>query len=164
MTQPSQPNVIYLPAGVVPPQQAAPTPLPVGPQPPFNKQFFSEVLPQVVRSFCSQVKCDMPVVELLTMDGARHYINAISGVSEQWVALQTTEDHHEHPTQVFIPYATIFRVEVHPEPDGTRGGRIGFRAAMDAQKPPELDQSPQVEVAKTGVTSDDMRVPETPEA
>ena len=66
----------------------------------------------------------MPLVQLFTTDGARHYIRAISGVTDQWVALHTQEEANEEPIQVFIPYATVIRVEIHPDlsPDLRRFG------------------------------------------
>ena len=66
----------------------------------------------------------MPLVQVFTADGARHYIRAISGVSDQWVALHTQEELNEQPVQVFIPYATVIRVEIHPDlsPDLRRFG------------------------------------------
>ena len=42
---------------------------------------------------------------------------------------RTQREDHEHDIQVFLPYTTIFRVEVHPEDDdGQR--RLGFLAIM----------------------------------
>lgn len=114
------PPVLYLPPGVIVP--AAPVPPPNGP--PFDRAFFERVLPEAVRAFCDQAKCEEPVVELLTVDGDRHYVRGISGVADQWVALHTVNPDHPHPIQVFLPYATIYRVEIHPEMDERRG--IGF--------------------------------------
>ncbi len=128
MTQPQR--VIYLPPGVVPPPStaapSAPAPVPpAGGGIPFDRTFFEQVLPPSIAGFCSQVKCKVPVVELITVDGAKHYVNGISGVADSWVALQTASPDHDHPTQVFIPYQTIFRVEIHPEEDAKRQ-RLGF--------------------------------------
>lgn len=126
MTQPSR--IIYLPPGV------AAVPAPVAPASnviPFDRNFFENVLPQAIASFCSQVNCEVPVVELTTVDGVTHYVNGISGVADAWVALQTASPDHEHPVQVFIPYQTIFRVEIHPEHDARRH-RLGFLAAPAA--------------------------------
>lgn len=131
MTQPQR--VIYLPPGMVP-GQATPT----GPAPstgiPFDRVFFEQVLPQSIQGFCHQVDCPAPVVEVLTVDGSTHFVAAISGVSDNWVALQTASEEHQHPVQVFLPYNTIFRVEVHPEPDNGRG-HLGFVLASAANPP-----------------------------
>ena len=110
---------LILPPGSVP---TAPAPSPSGP--PFDRDFFESVLPGAIQSYCSQVSCTMPLVQLFTADGARHYIRAISGVSDQWVALHTQEEANEEPVQVFIPYVTIIRVEIHPDlsPDLRRFG------------------------------------------
>ncbi len=119
------PPVLYLPPGVVPPPGSPREP--AGPGAPFDRSFFESVLPQAVGAFCTQVKCEMPVVELRTVDGATHFVTGISGVSDLWVALHTSSVDHDHPVQVFLPYQTIFRVEIHPESDSRRG--IGFHAA-----------------------------------
>ncbi len=128
MTQPSR--VIYLPPGLVPatpaaPQQAAPVPGPGAVGVPFDRAFFEQILPAAIASFCNQVECKIPIVEVLTLDGAKHYVNGISGASDSWVALQTASVEHDHTTQIFVPYQTIFRVEIHPEPDARRQ-RLGF--------------------------------------
>jgi hypothetical protein len=120
---------IYLPPGtVVPPQVIVPA---TNPGIPFDRPFFEQILPKAIESFCQQVECKVPVVELLTVDGTTHYVNAISGVSDLWVALQTTQVDHDHPTQVFVPYQTIFRVEIHPA-ENERRQRLGF---LPAPKP-----------------------------
>jgi hypothetical protein len=95
---------------------------------PFDRQFFEQVLPPAIQSFCTQVQCEVPIVELTTVDGMTHYINGISGVSDQWVALSTSKPDHLHLIQMFIPYQTIFRVEIHPEPDEKRA-HLGFLTA-----------------------------------
>lgn len=123
MTQPSP--VIYLPPGVTLGGGAAGAPVPVNTGIPFDRNFFEHVLPPSIQAFCSQVKCKIPVVELMTLDGTKHYVNGIAGVSDSWVALQTSTPDHPHPAQVFIPYQTIFRVEIHPESDERRGN-LGF--------------------------------------
>ena len=125
MTQPQR--VIYLPPGVVPPAPSQPQVVTqAGPSGvPFDRTFFEQVLPPSIAGFCQQVQCKVPVVELITVDGVKHYINGISGVADAWVALQTASPEHDHPTQVFIPYQTIFRVEIHPEEDVKRQ-RLGF--------------------------------------
>lgn len=112
---------LILPPGAVP---TAPIPSPSGP--PFDRNFFEAVLPSAIQSYCTQVACTMPLVQLFTADGARHYIRAISGVSDQWVALHTQEEANEEPVQLFIPYVTIIRVEIHPDlsPDLRRFGFI----------------------------------------
>lgn len=118
--QPSR--VIYLPPGVVPP-------VPAGVVPtsgiPFDRTFFEGILPQAISSFCQQANCKAPVVELLTVDGSTHYVNGIAGVADQWVALQTSLPDHPHPIQIFVPFQTIFRVEIHPEGDERRA-HLGF--------------------------------------
>lgn len=121
MTQPQR--VIYLPPGVVPGPMATPAVANNGV--PFDRAFFEGTLPQAVQSFCSQTGCPLPVVELMTIDGTTHYVNGISGVADQWVALQTSNDNHTRPVHVFLPYNTIFRIEIHPEPDNGRG-HLGF--------------------------------------
>lgn len=123
MTQPSR--VIYLPPGVVAatPAPAQPTGAPSGI--PFDRNFFENILPPSIAAFCQQTRCDVPVVEVSTVDGVTHYVNGISGLSDTWVALQTARPEHTHPTQVFIPYQTICRVEIHPEDDEHRR-HLGF--------------------------------------
>ena len=110
---------LILPPGAVP---TTPASSPSGP--PFDRNFFESVLPNAIQSYCSQVSCTMPLVQVFTADGARHYIRAISGVTDQWVALHTQEELNEQPVQVFIPYATVIRVEIHPDlsPDLRRFG------------------------------------------
>lgn len=150
MTQPQR--VIYLPPGVVPTQPvgAPAQPLPSGI--PFDRKFFEETLPAAIKSFCNQVECPVPLVELLTVDGATHYVNGISGVSDLWVALHTASVNHEHPTQIFVPYGTIFRIEIHPEHDEGKA-RLGFLTAPDADQritsfePPKV-VSPEEQPAK----------------
>lgn len=114
-------SVIYLPPGVV----AAPTQAQPQGGAPFDRGFFEQVLPQAVQSFCEQTGCDGPVVEVLTMDGTTLYVNGISGLTDAWVALHTAEPDHDHAVQVFVPYQTIYRVEVHPASD-LHAGRLGF--------------------------------------
>jgi hypothetical protein len=133
MTQPSR--VIYLPPGVVSGPQ--PVPMPPGSAAagiPFDRTFFEQVLPQSVAGFCSQTQCDTPIVEVTTVDGMTHYVNGISGIADAWVALHTALPEHEHPVQAFIPYQTIFRVEIHPETDVQRH-HLGFDTAADVPKP-----------------------------
>ena len=117
---------------ILPPGAAPPT-SPTTSGPPFDRNFFESVLPSAVQSYCSQVACTMPLVQLFTADGARHYIRAISGVTDQWVALHTQEELNDQPVQVFIPYATVIRVEIHPDlsPDLRRFGFI-----TDSSPPP----------------------------
>lgn len=140
MTVPSR--VIYLPPGVTP------TPAPAGPitglpsAVPFDRAFFEQVLPQSIRHFCEQVDCgQLPVVELLTVDGTTHYVNGISGVSDSWVALHTSNIEHEHPVQVFIPYQTIFRLSIHPAEDHGRR-RLGFLVERDGEPAAVLRAKP----------------------
>jgi hypothetical protein len=92
---------------------------------PFDRAFFEQVLPGSVHSFCAQAECESPIVELLTVDGTRHYVKGISGVSDSWVALHTQDEDHDHAIQVFLPYQTIYRVEIHPE-DDAKQRRLGF--------------------------------------
>lgn len=125
MTQPAR--VIYLPPGVVagpPVPQPAPA---IGTGIPFDRNFFENILPPSIAGFCQQVKCDVPVVELSTVDGMTHYVNGISGLSDTWVALQTASPENTHPKQVFLPYQTIYRVEIRPEEDERRR-HLGFVA------------------------------------
>ena len=132
MSQPSR--VIYLPPGVVaasPAPQQAPT---ISSGIPFDRNFFENVLPPSVAGFCKQVDCEVPVVELSTVDGVTHYVNAISGLSDTWVALQTSSPEHAHPTQVFVPYQTIYRVEIHPEHDRQRR-HLGFLTPAAPKQP-----------------------------
>lgn len=126
-------SVIYLPPGVVP--AAAPAPLNHGPSGiPFDRQFFEEVLPRAVEGYCQHVDCDVPRVELYTADGSIHYINAISGVTDSWVALQTSREDHDYAVQVFVPYTTIFRVEIHPQSDHAHRN-MGFIVSPNVQPP-----------------------------
>lgn len=145
MTAPSR--VIYLPPGVTP--AAAPSG-PIAGVPsavPFDRAFFEQVLPQSIRHFCEQVDCgQLPVVELLTVDGTTHYVNGISGVSDSWVALHTSNVEHEHPVQVFVPYQTIFRLSIHPAEDHGRR-RLGFLVERDAETAAALEAKPVEQVA-----------------
>jgi len=122
------PAVIYLPPGVLPAPVAnagsAPNAVP------FDRNFFERVLPGAIDSFCKQTDCKTPMVELLTVDGTTHYVNGISGVSDSWVALHASRREHEHPVQVFVPFQTIFRVEIHPEPDSINT-HLGFIGQSD---------------------------------
>jgi hypothetical protein len=105
---------------------------------PFDKTFFEAVLPQAIAAFCKQVQCgDAPIVELLTVDGTRHFVKGIAGVSDSWVALHTSEVDHQRPVEVFIPYATIFRIAVQPATDLARH-HLGFAVGET--------RSPQVQV------------------
>jgi hypothetical protein len=126
-------SVIYLPPGVVP--AAPPVPLHTGI--PFDRQFFEAVLPRAVDAFCKQVTCDTPRVELYTLDGSTHFVNGVSGVTDSWVALQTSREDHDHTSQVFVPYQTIFRVEIHPESDGARR-KLGFILEGSLKTPPAV--------------------------
>ena len=132
MSQPS--SVIYLPPGVIPagPTNAAPQ---SNPAVPFDRSFFERLLPEAVRVFCHSVDCQGPLVEVFTVDGTVHFVNAISGVTDTFVALQTSRESHDHTMQVFIPYQTIYRVEIHPESDENRR-RLGFN--VDAKAPPAV--------------------------
>ena len=113
---------LILPPGVVSPGQQAPA-APSGF--PFSREFFESVLPGAIQSYCTQVACTMPLVQLFTADGRQHYVRAISAVSDLWVALHTQEELDEQPVQMFIPYMTIIRIEIHPDlTPGLR--RFGF--------------------------------------
>lgn len=120
MTQPAR--VIYLPPGVVAGAPAAQQVAAGGV--PFDRSFFQQVLPAAVAAFCQQVDCNAPLVEILTVDGARHYVKGIAGVADLWVALHTAAEDHERAVEAFIPYQTIFRVEIHPCGDEKR--HLGF--------------------------------------
>ena len=121
---------LILPPGVVSQGQPAASGVP------FNRDFFESVLPGAIQSYCTQVACTMPLVQLFTSDGSRHYIRAISAVSDLWVALHTQEELDEQPIQMFIPYVTIIRIEIHPDltPDLRKFGFItaGMSAASTA--------------------------------
>ncbi len=110
---PQAASVIYLPPGVAP----VPSPVPQQMGVPFDRSFFEQVLPQAVAAFCEQTGCEGPIVEVLTVDGTTHYVNGISGLTDSWVALHTADPDHDHAVQVFVPFQTIFRVEVHPSSD-----------------------------------------------
>ncbi len=120
-------RVIYLPPGVttpvLPPQHGSPQPPPQNV--PFDRNFFQQVLPEAIENFCKQTDCGTPIVEILTVDGTTHYVNGISGLSDQWVALHTSQPDHDHPVQVFVPYSTVFRVGIHPAEEHHRK-RLGF--------------------------------------
>lgn len=125
--------MIYLPPGVIPAAgnsaNAAPTGIP------FDRAFFEKLLPQAVQVFCNSTECNVPRVELFTIDGSTHYVTGVSGVTDSFVALQTAREDHDHPMQVFIPYQSIFRVEIHPESDHDRR-KLGFN--LDAKAPPAI--------------------------
>lgn len=146
MTRPA--SVIYLPPGVVP---AATAPAPSSGGVPFDRPFFEQLLPQAVASFCQQIDCGNPRVEVYTVDGAVHYVNALSGVTDNWVALQATRDDHPHPIQVFIPYVSVYRVEIHAEADDDRH-HLGFVAPTEAKAPPAVQ--PKGVAAKLGAAKD----------
>ena len=157
MSQPSR--TIFLPPGVTAP---APAHAPMSLGVPFDRQFFEQVLPGAIAGFCSQVECTTPVVELMTTDGTSHFVNGISGVSDQWVALQTSLPDHHHVAQVFIAYQTIFRVEVHPETDERRR-HLGFDLSDEpkvAQLPPAPPPVP--EIVETSASVAPARAPAKP--
>jgi len=131
MTQP--PRVIYLPPGVVAaPQMGQRVPDGGSVAAPFDRAFFEHVLSPAIASFCQQTGCKVPVVELLTVDGVTHYVNGVSGATDSWVALHTASTEHERPAEVFIPYQTIFRVEIRPETDERRH-HLGFYNPNDGK-------------------------------
>lgn len=118
---------------------------------PFDRTFFEQVLPQSIAGFCSQTQCDVPVVEVTTVDGMTHYVNGISGIADAWVALHTSLPEHEHPVQAFIPYQTIFRVEIHPETD-VRRHHLGFDTSAEAPAPTAFPSTapPVAKMGKSG--------------
>src|SRR4029078_9453095 len=134
MTQRSR--VIYLPPGVVPGPTGPSAASPVNTGIPFDRQFFEHVVPPAVSNFCKQIECQVPVLEVTTIDGTTHYVNGISGLADRWVALHTSRPDHPHPVEVFVAYQTIFRVEIHPEPDEKRHP-LGF--ITGPAKEPETD-------------------------
>ncbi len=134
---PGSSNVIYLPQGV-----AAPSPaLQHANGAPFDRAFFEQLLPRAVGAFCEQAGCDSPVVEVLTTDGTTHFVIGISGFTDAWVALHVSEPDHGHPVQVFIPYQTVFRVEIHPASD-IHEGRLGFVTTPAPPVPVEAALAP----------------------
>ena len=134
MTQPQR--VIYLPPGVVPgpvaPQQPAAPQQQMPVLVPFDKAFFEQVLPGAVGAFSGQVECDQPLVQLLTVDGAVHYVKGLAGVSDAWVALHTQQPDTDLAVEVFVPYQTVFRVSIHPCEDHNR--QLGF-----VLRPPKVE-------------------------
>ncbi len=132
----ASPSPLVLPPGAMPPARPAPSPSGA----PFDRNFFESVLPAAVHAYCNQVACTIPLVQLYTSDGARHYIRAISAVSDAWVALHTQEEHDDQPVQVFIPYPAIMRVEIHPDlsPDLRR---FGFLTAASEPEPAQIPSS-----------------------
>jgi hypothetical protein len=113
---------LVLPPGVILPP---PTPSPAQEGPPFNRAFFEQFLPQVAAAFCERAGCDSVIVELLTTDGATHLVRGISAIHDQWVALQIVSRERRYPVDAFIPYQTIFRVEIHPRL-ARQPRRLGF--------------------------------------
>lgn len=124
-------NVIYLPPGVMPP---AASPVPGASGIPFDRQFFERILPQAVKAYCEQANCTSPQVRLATMDGSQHLIVGISGVTDSWVAVQASREDHPHVMEIFLPYQTIYRVEIHPEGDEGHG-HLGFVLPVDGVAP-----------------------------
>lgn len=124
MTQPAR--VIYLPPGVVPgpPPQPAQPPQVIPSGVPFDRTFWEQVLPGSIASFSQQTACNQPLVEVLTIDGATHYVKGVSGVSDSWVALHTQQEDTDLAVEMFVPYQTIFRVSIHPCEEHNR--RLGF--------------------------------------
>jgi len=109
---------------------------------PFDRTFFEQILPGSVASFCQQVVCTQPVVEVLTVDGVTHFVRGVSGLSDTWVALHTRVDHHEEDIQVFVPYASIFRVSIHPAEDDRRRS-MGFLVANKGKRSAALQAPPE---------------------
>lgn len=136
MTTPS--NVIYLPPGVMPPVQGAVgSP---GPAVPFNREFFQRMLPAAVKDYCEQVHCISPQVQVVTVDGVVHHVVGIAGVADAWVALHATREDHPHAMEIFLPYQTIYRVEIHPEADDGHN-HLGFLLPTDGL-PPAMEEAP----------------------
>ncbi len=135
-------NALILPAGVVPPPATLP-PSPAGP--PFDRAFFESILPEVAVAFCERAQCDSVIVELLTADGTTHLVRGISALHDQWVALQVASTKHQHEVDVFIPYQTIYRIEIHPRL-ARQPRRLGFRVHSPEQSaaPLLLEQGPAV--------------------
>ncbi len=140
----TDPAPLVLPPAVLPPERPAPPPSGA----PFDRRFFESVLPGAVRAYCTQVACTIPLVQLFTSDGARHYIRAISAVSDSWVALHTQAERNEQPIQVFIPYPAIMRVEIHPDLSPELR-RFGFLTASSELSPHELAAAAQAAAAET---------------
>jgi hypothetical protein len=91
---------------------------------PFDRQFFEAILPQAIGSFSQQIGCDQPLVQVLTVDGAQHFVKGVAGVSDAWVALHTQVEDTEQAVEMFVPYQTIFRVSIVPCEEHNR--RLGF--------------------------------------
>lgn len=124
MSQPQR--VIYLPPGVVPgpvaqPQGAAQI-VPSGV--PFDRTFWEQILPGAIGSFSKQISCEQPLVQVLTVDGAAHFVKGVAGVSDTWVALHTQVEDTDQAVEMFVPYQTIFRVSIYPCEEHNR--RLGF--------------------------------------
>lgn len=129
-------NLLVLPPGVLLP----PPPPPAGPQPgspPFNRDFFERILPEVAAAFCERAACDSVIVELITTDGATHLVKGISALSEQWVALQLASTEYDHEIDSFIPYQAIYRLELHPRL-AREPRRLGYLGTLGRGAPPAL--------------------------
>ena len=113
-------SALVLPPGVAPPSRP-----PAVSGPAFDREFFQQVLPAAVKAYCDQVSCTVPMVELHTADGSRFFVRGISAVTDAWVALHTHDESTDDPIQVFVPYATILRVEVHSDLNPEQR-RLGF--------------------------------------
>jgi hypothetical protein len=133
MTMPQ--NVIYLPPGVMPPAPAGVAAQ--GANIPFNRQFFEAMLPQAIKAYCEQVHCTSPQVQIATVDGSLHHVVGISGVTDGWVAVHATREDHDHTMEIFLPYQTIYRVEIHPEADAAHH-HLGFSLPLDGRPTPAV--------------------------
>jgi len=133
MPTPTPRNIIYLPPGVLPPAQAG-TPVVVPSGVPFDRQFFEAILPQAIKAYCEQANCTSPQVQVATIDGALHHIVGISGVTDSWVAMQASREDHAHVMEIFLPYQTIYRIEIHPEGDESHG-HLGYVLPVDGVTP-----------------------------
>ena len=133
MTMPVSRNIIYLPPGVLPPAQVG-TPVVAPSGIPFDRQFFETILPQAIKAYCEQSNCTSPQVQVATIDGALHHIVGISGVTDSWVAVQASREDHPHVMEIFLPYQTIYRIEIHPEGDEGHG-HLGFVLPVDGVTP-----------------------------
>jgi len=104
---------------------------------PFDRMFFQNMLPAAIKAYCEQVHCVAPQVQVATVDGTVHHVVGISGVADGWVALHATREDHEHTMEIFLPYQTIYRVEIHPEADSAHN-HLGFSLPLDGAPTPAL--------------------------
>jgi hypothetical protein len=124
--QPSR--VIYLPPGVVAPQGPSSPAVPANPGIPFDKAFFQQILPAAVDGFCQQVGCNVPILEVLTVDGMTHYVNGIIGVADQWLRSRSQAGPRARD-QMFVPYRRYSAWS--SSRAGRRRRHLGFAASGD---------------------------------